>query len=377
MAHNTYAVANDITSATVSALASPETDIINPLVLLTIGDSSRLSDLKGVRIPSNVAVIDVSNYERSLLRASLAASSPDPSDIMHKEQQTLLSLRGLLKQLAVPTPPHIPISNSGNAAFYLMLVFQLLLDPKTPIPSVLLTPIQPQMSYPTMSIYPTMAPPHMPAANSQSINSRSNSPRRVNTYGLPSPDSTQLDTKTPRPVSYQPTGSSKPPGQYIKRSQTMYWDESPGVGLQASPSQQSLARYETRNSSQRPLSHHSQLQRTYSSDQMTQTLQRPRPLRNPSSQELVSRSGTESGSSKSKGEAWAATPQSSNKTSRSGADSGDGDLQSSNTGLQLSIAPELSSGQSADKVNGSAKPSLPKRASRFFLGSLGRKHSEN
>lgn len=220
-------------SATISALAEPEADGLNPLVILTIGDSSRLSELKNVHIPSNVSFIDVSNLERSLYRASMVQQASH-HDLANSAP---LSLRGMLHQLAIPTPPHIPISNSGNAAFYMMLVFQILVDRDCQIPPVLQMPTQPQMPYPTMQIYPPMVDrPMMPA--SQSYNNRSNSPRRATKAMLPMDELVPQNTGGKRSSVQRPNvqpGGLNGNGQ-MKRAQTMYWDEAAALNL--SPQQQ-------------------------------------------------------------------------------------------------------------------------------------------
>lgn len=136
-----------------------------------------------------------------------------------------LSLRGMLHQLAIPTPPHIPSSNSGNAAFYMMLVFQMLVDRDCQIPPVLQMPTQPQMLYPTMQIYPPMiTPPMMPA--SKALN-RSNSPRRATKAMLPIDELVPQNTGGNRSSMHRP--SVTPGGTlgngHMKRAQTMYWDE--------------------------------------------------------------------------------------------------------------------------------------------------------
>jgi hypothetical protein len=209
-------------SATISALAEPEADTLNPLVILTIGDSSRLSELKNVHIPSNVSFIDVSSLERSLYRASMVQQA-SPQDLANSPP---LSLRGMLHQLAIPTPPHIPISNSGNAAFYMMLVFQMLVDRECQIPPVLQMPTQPQMPYPTMQIYPpVMTPPMMPAIRPSF--SRSNSPRRATKAMLPIdelvPQITGGNRSSHRVSAVQ--GEQRNGQGHMKRAQTMYWDE--------------------------------------------------------------------------------------------------------------------------------------------------------
>lgn len=206
-------------------------------------------------------VIDLPHFERSLFRLSQSgnghaqqpsgSNSPNspvgsifgdgtvgarPAGLRHyrskslnhmqtqppRDPSQLLSLRGMLAQLSVPVPHHVPISNSGNAAFYVLLVFHMLID-KECVPPAVLTQQQQQpqqhhqpqglpqaagymypmthMPYPHLQIYPPavsspLAQPHLPA--------RTGSPSRVH--------------RAPNPQSGPPTGA-------FKRSTTMYWDE--------------------------------------------------------------------------------------------------------------------------------------------------------
>ena len=297
-------------SATISALAEPEGDGLNPLVILTIGDSSRLSELKNVHIPSNVSFIDVSNLERSLYRASMVQQASH-QDLANSAP---LSLRGMLHQLAIPTPPHIPISNSGNAAFYMMLVFQMLVDRDCQIPPVLQMPTQPQMPYPTMQIYPPMnTPPMMPAL--QSFN-RSNSPRRATKAMLP------IDELVPQHTGGNRSSMQRPnlaPGGLngngkMKRSQTMYWDETAALSLTI-------------------------------------------PQRGPShSQEVSSGSGSGSGGKE----------QEKDKAPRGRSDGVQPDAGIKNSMSRMKLGTDSRSG---------SDEAIPKSGSRFFLGSIGRKGS--
>lgn len=215
-----------ILNGTISSLASPEHEsIANTLVILTIGDSSRLGDLKNVHIPSNCLIIDVSNLERSLYQASLTPTSSvnaatgvsgaaaggsssgsgnsdprNPAGVVLRNssrqpntqhQAAPLSLKGMCNQLKIPMPYHIPLSNSGNAAFYLLLLFQLLVDRDASIPPILLGQNHNVGGYPQMQIYPA-------ATNGHTTHRQSGS------------------RSTPRQRTSQPN---------MQRAQTMFWDE--------------------------------------------------------------------------------------------------------------------------------------------------------
>lgn len=236
-------------SAQISSLASPDHDSTpNVLVLLTIGDMSRLGDLKNVHIPGNCLVIDVSNLERSLYQASLtppssntpqsghthsggssggsAANSTGHLNIPQYQQQQRqssrppmnrshslpLSLKGICNQLAIPMPPNVPITNSGNSAFYLLLAFQLLVDRDAKVPPILASQpiIHPGggggagQHYPHLQIYP-------PTGRSSS---RLN-PNAANMHGPPS-------GAVPRHRTSQPS---------MRRAQTMFWDDAAASNL--------------------------------------------------------------------------------------------------------------------------------------------------
>lgn len=208
-----------VLNATISGLAEPEAEGLNPLVILTIGDSSRLGELKNVHIPSNVTFIDVSNFERSIQRNLLASKGQhqDINGLAH------LNLRGIVSSLGIPIPPHISIHNSGNAAFYMMLAFQKLVDRDCLVPYVLQAPIQPY-PYPQMQIYPP-APPIMPAA--MPVHNQPSSPRRVASRQ----QSIQIDLGN-IPAQMEGAHDRQPrskteEGPAMRRSTTMYWDEAP------------------------------------------------------------------------------------------------------------------------------------------------------
>lgn len=138
-----------------------------------------------------------------------------------RDPAQLLSLRGMLAQLSVPVPHHVPISNSGNAAFYVLLLFHMLIDKECAPPAVLTQqqqPIhhQPQgMPQPTGYMYPMM---HMSYPHLQIYPPAISSP-------LAQP---HLPTRTGSPSRHHRTQNrqSGPSTGAFKRSTTMYWDES-------------------------------------------------------------------------------------------------------------------------------------------------------
>jgi hypothetical protein len=156
---------------------------------LICGDSSRLSELKNVYIPSNVLFVDVANLERQLYRASLSDAAKLQ---VASRSQSPIQLRGVLRHLDIPIPPNIPITNAGNAAFYVMTAFQLLVDRHAEVPPILRMPIPETRSqiYPQPSIYPS---------NSMPYNTVPRNPAK--------------------------RGSAMPPS--MRRVQTMYWDDAP------------------------------------------------------------------------------------------------------------------------------------------------------
>ncbi len=179
-------------SATISSLASPETDLgPNVLVLLTCGDSSRLAELKNVHIPNNVLIVDIGNLERQLYRASLSDAAKHHAS---SKSQSPLPLRGVLQHLDIPVPPQIPLTNAGNSAFYVMTAFQLLVDRHAEVPPILRISIPDNRShiYPQPGIYPSNSMPYNTVPR--------NSARRG---------------------SVMPTS--------MRRAQTMYWDDTPLV----------------------------------------------------------------------------------------------------------------------------------------------------
>ncbi|KAJ9099272.1 hypothetical protein QFC21_004153 [Naganishia friedmannii] len=258
-------------SATISTLSSPESDSQpNTLVILAMGEASRLHDLRNVNIPANVMVIDLPHFERSLFRMSTqnhgpsGSNSPNspagsafgengnngaarPAGLRHyrsksfnhsqnqpqRDPAQLLSLRGMLSQLSMPVPHQIPISNSGNAAFYVLLLFHLLIDKECSPPAVLTQqPNQPStvqgMPQQTMYTMPHMAYPHFqiyPAIYSSPL--AQHAPNRT---GSPSRQH-RNSTVVPR-QSVAATGPAHPAttGGAFKRSQTMYWDDPQPLG---------------------------------------------------------------------------------------------------------------------------------------------------
>jgi hypothetical protein len=267
--------------------------------------------LERVNIPSNVTFIDVSNLEKSLYRASMASNQQLPPHEINNSPS--LSLKGMINQLGIPSPPHIPISNSGNAAFYMMLVFQMLVDRDCQIPPVLQMPTQPHVPYPTMQIYPAVTtPPLMPAV--QPSFSRSNSPRRSKMATLPMEELVQQRTGG-RPISQLPPTRQRETTGTMKRAKTMYWDEAALLNM-AGP----------------PKSH---------------------------VQEVSSGSGS-GGTGKDRGRETKTSQPSANNPKQQDTDG----LKKSMS--KMTLAAEKRSG--SDEV-------VPKSGSRFFLGSIGRKSS--
>lgn len=216
-------------------------------------------------------IIDLPHFERSLFRMSTQSHGPSGSNspnspagsalgengnngtgrppglrhyrsksFNHSQLQSqrdpaqLLSLRGMLSQLSIPVPQQIPISNSGNAAFYVLVVFHLLIDKECSPPAVLTqqptqtsaVPGMPQqqsmytmqhMAYPHFQIYPTMyssplaqhAPNRTGSPSRHHRNSTINARQSVAAPGLVHP------------------GTS---GGAFKRSTTMYWDDAQPLG---------------------------------------------------------------------------------------------------------------------------------------------------
>lgn len=255
-------------SATISTLASPESESqANTLVIVSVNDSSRLQDLRNVHIPSNVMMIDLPHFERSLFRFAQTggpnhslqqsgSNSPNspvgssfgeggnagvrPAGLRHyrskslnhmqsssppRDPSQLLSLRGMLAQLSVPVPHHIPISNSGNAAFYILLVFHMLID-KECVPPAVLTQQQQQQQQPHHQSAPPAAAAgyamypmtHMPYPHLQIYPPAVSSPLAAQPH-VPS------RTGSPSRVHRAPNRQSAPPPGTFRRSTTMYWDE--------------------------------------------------------------------------------------------------------------------------------------------------------
>ncbi|KAJ9100971.1 hypothetical protein QFC19_005367 [Naganishia cerealis] len=245
------------------------------LVIIAVGDASRLQDLRNVHIPANVMIIDLPHFERSLFRLSTTGSygpsgsnSPNspagsfmgengsggtgPAGLRHyrsrsfnhlqpqpqRDPAQLLSLRGMLNQLCIPVPHQIPISNSGNTAFYVLLLFHMLIDKECSPPAVLtqqpsqVSPVpqglpaqskysMPHFAYPHFQIYPAMysSPLAQHAPNRTGSPSRQH---RVSTSGTR--QATPAITATASAPTNPPTGGA------FKRSTTMYWDDPQPLG---------------------------------------------------------------------------------------------------------------------------------------------------
>lgn len=136
----------DILQALLTSLASPDSESIpNSLVLISHTPQhiqERLQDLKvseyrktqirshlellhgtdahQTELPSNVLIVDIAHYERQLFNARNPTAARSP-------HQTL-SLPNML--LSQNIPVLAPYNNSGNDAFYTLLIFQYLIDPE-------------------------------------------------------------------------------------------------------------------------------------------------------------------------------------------------------------------------------------------------------
>jgi hypothetical protein len=165
-------------------------------------------------LPSNVLVLDIMAFERNLLREAQARAEPSAPTRSH----TLNSLRALLGVLEIPIPPHAPIHNAGNDAFYTLLAFQRLVDGGVEIPSML---------YAQPSFHPPYASSHSlsPSASNQRLSSYTPPSKSPPTSAAPSP------RQRPLSLGYASARStndgaharrSKPP---MQRSQTVFWTE--------------------------------------------------------------------------------------------------------------------------------------------------------
>ncbi|KAG9034183.1 hypothetical protein FRB95_013702 [Tulasnella sp. JGI-2019a] len=113
----------DILQALLTSLASPDSESLpNTLVLIAHTPQNtieRLQELK-VKLPSNVLIVDIAHYERQLFNSRNPNTARSP-------HQTL-SLPNMLLSHNVPVLS--PFNNSGNDAFYSLLMFQYLIDPE-------------------------------------------------------------------------------------------------------------------------------------------------------------------------------------------------------------------------------------------------------
>ncbi|KAJ9116419.1 hypothetical protein QFC22_004861 [Naganishia vaughanmartiniae] len=257
-----------VLNATISTLSSPESDSQpNTLVIVAIGEASRLHDLHNVHIPANVMIIDLPHFERCLFRMSTQSHGPSgsnspnspagsalgengnngggrPAGLRHyrsksfnhlqsqpqRDPAQLLSLRGMLSQLSIPVPHQIPISNSGNTAFYVLLLFHMLIDKECSPPAVLTQqptqqsavqgmpqpPMYPHMVYPHFQIYPAMysSPLAQHAPNGTGPSSRQHR-------------NSTMSARQPTPATTAHPATS---GGGFKRSTTMYWDDPQPLG---------------------------------------------------------------------------------------------------------------------------------------------------
>lgn len=253
--------ASPLLSATISTLSSPESESqANTLVIVSVNDSSRLHDLRNVHIPANVMIIDLPHLERALVRSPHPVSSSNSpnspsvpllgdapprhlrskslthvSSMTTRDPNHLLSLRGMLAHWSIPVPHHIPLANAGNAAFYVLLLFHMLLDREC-VPPAILTPTPPppqQQQHRSLPVTPygIFPMPHMPYPHLQiyppSVSSplappnRTGSPSRQRVPGRP--------VQQPQQQQQQQQQGTAPQGSF-KRSTTMYWDDPPSGG---------------------------------------------------------------------------------------------------------------------------------------------------
>ncbi|KAG8883948.1 hypothetical protein FRB98_002728 [Tulasnella sp. 332] len=137
----------DVLQALLTSLTSPDSESLpNTLVLVAHTPQNtidRLQDLK-VKLPSNILIVDIAQYERQLFNSR----NPNTARSAHQT----LSLPNMLMSQNIPVLA--PFNNSGNDAFYTLLMFQYLIDPegtRIPPPKVAQRDGMP-MVVPTMSM---------------------------------------------------------------------------------------------------------------------------------------------------------------------------------------------------------------------------------
>ncbi|KIY66254.1 hypothetical protein CYLTODRAFT_423598 [Cylindrobasidium torrendii FP15055 ss-10] len=159
-----------VVNAIISSLASPDSETnSNTLVLVTFGSSShllaKLEEL-GIKLPSNVFVLDAQAYERTLFNQGFRGEMPSRQPGMSMSLDNIIrSLLGVVGGVGGPIPiggamvtPH----NTGNDAFLSLLAFQMLVEPDgVEIPNLSARKINTPMP---MAMPPMMAPPMMPMA---------------------------------------------------------------------------------------------------------------------------------------------------------------------------------------------------------------------
>ena len=161
------------------------------LILLTAGEPQPLPVPTSTTLPHNILHVDVLALEHSLLCRGAKAG------VVPYREHPLPNLAALLQIIGIPVPPHIPLGNAGNDAFYTLLAFQKLLMVDTRLPDFLQAPLA---AFPRNSMMPGML------TRSQSPNS----PR-------------QRRISRPMAVTTRP------------KPQTVYWDDSKYKGAAGTP----------------------------------------------------------------------------------------------------------------------------------------------
>lgn len=127
-----------IINAIISSLATPDSETVpNGLVLVghgMQGELERMDALK-IKIPHNVLVIDIANFERALFAAGKRGAMTDMKTGQPRSNTATLSVDNILRSLGVDVK--MTLHNSGNDAFLALLALQLLIAPEgTPVPPV-------------------------------------------------------------------------------------------------------------------------------------------------------------------------------------------------------------------------------------------------
>lgn len=128
-----------IIQAVISSLSSPDSDTkANDLVIVSHGahgDMKRMAEM-GIKLPSNVHVIDTASFERELFSGGHRGPMVD-SQGKPRAPRTTISLPAALASLGVDA--RWSFHNSGNDAFSSLLILQMLIDrdnTKQPTPAI-------------------------------------------------------------------------------------------------------------------------------------------------------------------------------------------------------------------------------------------------